>query len=203
MKCYAYVRVSTKEQDEEVQKRAIEEFAKSKGIEIVEWFIDKGVSGAVPAAQRPAFKEMLNKLQSSDIKCVVAWALDRLGRSMLDTLTTVQRLEESGVRVITVKEEFLQILDPSIRSLILTIFAWVAEQERRRIRERQEEAWKQGKQKGRPPKLPTNTLLKYLEKCKGLSLKDIWKIMKADGINVSYYTVVKKVKELRKQGVIK
>jgi len=103
-------------------------------------------------------------------ECIVAWSLDRFGRTMLDTLNTVLELERQGYKVITVKEEWLQTLDDNIRKLILSILAWVAEFERRRIRERQEEAWRQGKQKGRPLKVPDEVLLGYLKEYGRLGL---------------------------------
>ncbi|MEM4847686.1 MAG: recombinase family protein, partial [Thermosphaera sp.] len=59
VKAFAYIRVSTREQDEDVQRKAIEEFAYRNGIEIVEWFIDKGVSGSLPFSQRPSSQQLL------------------------------------------------------------------------------------------------------------------------------------------------
>jgi len=91
------------------------------------------------------------------------------------------------------------MLDPNIRKLILSIFAWVAEFERQRIRERQEEAWRQGKQKGRPPKASLEVIKQYLKKYPNLTLKDIWKIMKADGYSISYRTLLEKAKMLNQQ----
>jgi DNA invertase Pin-like site-specific DNA recombinase len=41
MRCVAYIRVSTKELDENIQMSSIMEFSKSRGIEILEWYIDK------------------------------------------------------------------------------------------------------------------------------------------------------------------
>ena len=196
MRCVAYIRVSTKEQDEEVQRKAIREFAKQRGIEVVEWYIDKGESGAKSFRERPQARKMLEELETVKPDCVVAWSLDRLGRTMLDTLNTVIKIENRGVKVITVKEEWLQTLDNNIRKLILSILAWVAEFERRRIRERQEEAWAQGKQKGRPPKVSDEVILRYLKKYQGLSKKDIWKIMSKDGFEISYDRFLRRLKKL-------
>jgi Site-specific recombinases, DNA invertase Pin homologs len=129
----------------------------------------------------------------------------RLGRTMLDTLNTVIKLEEKNIRVITIKEEFLQTLDQNIRRLILSILSWVAEFERRRMRERQEEAWRQGKQKGRPQKVSDTTILKYYKIYvaeRGVSIKDMWKIMKGDGIDISYHRLLERLKELKRQGKI-
>ena len=113
MRGVAYVRVSTREQDEEVQRRAIEDFARRRGIEIVGWYVDKGESGAKPFKSRPGARRLLEELEGKRPDVVVAWSLDRLGRTMLDTLSTVMELEDRGYRVVTVKEEWLQTLDDS------------------------------------------------------------------------------------------
>jgi len=201
MKGVAYIRVSTKEQDEEVQRKAIEEFAKARGIEIVKWYVDKGVSGSKVFKERPEASRLLEELEQHKPDVIIAWSLDRLGRTMLDTLNTVINLENKGYKVVTVKEEWLQSLNDNIRKLILSILSWVAEFERRRIRERQEEAWRQGKQKGRPPKIRDKELERYLKKYPTLSLRAITDLINAErhrkGLpEVSYYTVYAKAKKL-------
>jgi len=205
LKCVAYIRVSTKEQDEEVQRKAIEDYAGRQKVEIAEWYVDKGESGAVPFKNRPAANKMLEDLGKIKPECVLSWSIDRLGRSMLDTMNTIIELESRGVRVITVKEEFLQTLDPNIRKLILSILSWVAEYERRRIKERQEEAWKHGKQKGRPPKVSDHIIKQYYKQYvaeRGLSVRDMWKIMRADGHEISYDRLLKRIKMMAKRGEI-
>ena len=206
MRCVAYVRVSTREQDEEVQRSAIEEFARSRGLDVLAWYVDKGESGAKPFRDRPGASRLLEDLRKLQPQCVLAWSIDRLGRSMLDTMNTILELESHGIRVVTVKEEFLQTLDPNIRKLILSILSWVAEYERRRIRERQEEAWRQGKRKGRPPKVSDDVLLRYYSKYvagMGLTLRDLWKIMNADGVGISYSTLRQRVRRLVEEGRIR
>ncbi len=199
MRCVAYIRVSTKEQDEEVQRRGLEEFAKARSIEVVKWYVDKGESGAKLFRDRPSASQLLTELDSLKPDCILVWAIDRLGRGMLDTMSTILMLEQRGVKVISKREEFLQMLDPNMRKLILSIFAWVAEFERQRIRERQEEAWRQGKQKGRPEKASIEIVKQYLLRYTNLALKDVWKIMKADGYDISYRTLLQKAKMLRQQ----
>lgn len=206
MKCVAYIRVSTREQDEEVQRSAIEEFAKTRGLDVSAWYVDKGESGAKPFKDRPGASRLLEDLGKLQAQCVLSWSIDRLGRSMLDTMNTVLELESRGVRVITVKEEFLQTLDPNIRKLILSILSWVAEYERKRIRERQEEAWKQGKQRGRPPKVSDDIILKYYKQYvigHKLSLTAMLKLMKEDGYNISYSRLKQRVRKLKQEGKIK
>ena len=96
----------------------------------------------------------------------------------------------------SVKEEWLQTLDENVRKLLLSVLAWFAEFERKRIRERQLEAWSQGKQKGRSRKLRPEIVERCLKKYNTLPLSSVLKIMRADGINVSYSTLRNYVKEL-------
>ena len=198
MKCVAYIRVSTREQDEEIQRKSIEEFCKSRGISILGFYIDKGESGRKIFIDRPSAGQLLEDIERIKPSCIVSWSLDRLGRTMVDTLNTVLEFEKKGVKVLTVKEEWLQTLDDNIRRLVLSILSWVAEFERRRIRERQEEAWRMGKQKGRPPKVRDDVILKYLKRYQGLSKKDIWRIMKSNGHDISYDRFLKRLKKLVK-----
>jgi len=205
MKGVAYIRVSTKEQDEEVQRSAIEDFVKRRNIEILKWYVDK-TSGAKMFKDRDGARELLKDLDSLKPDCVISWSLDRLGRNMLDTMSTTLEFEKRGIRVITIKEEFLQTIDPNLRQLLLSIFSWIAEFERRRIRERQEEAWRQGKQKGRPKKVSDPLLLKFFNEYyvkKGLSLKDVCRLMNASGHEISYETIRKRIKKLEAEGKIK
>jgi len=190
MRAVAYIRVSTKEQDENVQRKAIKEFSKTRNIEIFEWYVDKGESGSKPFRERPEALRLLNELELLKPEAIIVYAIDRVGRSMLDTVQTLLELESKNIAVISVKEEWLQSLDSNIRKLILSILSWVAEFERKRIRERQLSAWEAGKQKGRPRKVKDSTIEHYLKRYgkAGLSLHAIWKIMKSSGYDISYET---------------
>ena len=201
VKAVAYIRVSTKEQDEMVQARAIKEYAEKNDIEIVKWYVDKGESGAKPFTERPSASRLLSELPETRPEALVAWSLDRIGRSMLDIVETVMKLERSGLRVITVKEEWLRTLDPNIRNLILSVLAFVADFERRRMRERQQEAWRQGKQKGRPPKITLEEVERYINKYPDLPISALTVVINADRRRhrkppVSYHTVREKLKQL-------
>ncbi|MEM1606878.1 MAG: recombinase family protein [Candidatus Bathyarchaeia archaeon] len=196
LKAVAYVRVSTREQDEWVQRHAIEKFCHERGIDILEWYVDKGESGAKPFAERPSAQRLLSELSATKPDLIVAWSLDRLGRTMLDTMNMVLALEESGFRVVTVREEWMQALDEGVRRLILSILSWVAEFERKRIRERQLEAWEAGKQKGRPKKVQDEVIRKYMNRYRGLSIRAVWKIMRGDGLDISYDHLRRRLKQM-------
>jgi len=199
----AYIRVSTREQDEKIQRKAILDFAERKRCIILEWYIDAGQSGAKPFKSRPEASRLLNELERIKPKSVIVFALDRLGRDMQDTVNTVLELEEKGIKVISVKEEWMQSLDPNIRKLILSIMAWVAEFERRRIRERQLAAWRAGKQKGRPStSIPWGDVLKRLEK--EWTKKNVWRWLVTDRkIKISYEQFLRRLnKYMKKHNII-
>lgn len=186
LKAVCYIRVSTKEQDEKTQLKALKQYAKQNNIEIVEVYVDKGESGGKVFIERPAARKLLNEIDLIKPDIILSWSIDRLGRTMIDTINTITSFEKMGYKVVTIKEEWMRTLNENIRNLILGILAWAAEFERKRMKERREEAWRQGKQKGRPVKIKDETLIKYFNKYYYLNKKDIWKIMKQDGYNISY-----------------
>ena len=88
-----------------------------------------------------------------EFEVLVIWALDRLGRSLADNVALVSKLSDCGVRIVSVQESWMDTGTP-VRDLLLSIFSWIAEMERERLRERTraglERARAQGKQIGRP-----------------------------------------------------
>lgn len=94
-------------------------------------FSDVGVSGAMLAATRPGFADLLSKVRSGDT--VYVYAVDRLGRDALDVQATVRRLIEAGV---TVEVRGLGPIGRGVGELILAVLAQVADMERLRIAER-------------------------------------------------------------------
>ena len=86
MKCVAYIRVSTREQDEYIQRRAIEDFARTKGFAILQYYIDKGESSAKSFKERPVAQQLLEDIEKLQARCVIAWSIDRLGRTIFTTL---------------------------------------------------------------------------------------------------------------------
>src|SRR4051794_16905030 len=91
---FAYVRVSTSDQVNSNQVVEIE----AAGFAIEERrIVAESISGSVPAARRPGFARLLERLENGDV--LVVSRLDRLGRSALDVRETVDRLAAMGVRV--------------------------------------------------------------------------------------------------------
>lgn len=122
----AYFRVSTGDQSIEAQRAAMPGPFDQE-------FSDVGVSGAMLAASRPGFAELLTKVRSGDT--VYVYAVDRLGRDALDVQATVRKLIDGGV---TVDVRGLGPIGRGVGELILAVLAQVADMERHRIAERTE-----------------------------------------------------------------
>jgi DNA invertase Pin-like site-specific DNA recombinase len=88
-----YVRVSTDKQTVENQLRELRLIAERRGWEVVEEYHDAGISGAKGRKERPGLDKMLQEAQRHRFDVVMAWAIDRLGRSLIDLLGTIQTLE--------------------------------------------------------------------------------------------------------------
>jgi len=192
MRLVAYVRVSRDDEQPENQEHAIFRWAAERGHQVVETVRDVGVSGALPPAQRPGWQRvMLQLLESAD--GVVVYALDRVARSLWDLAAVVRELEAKGKVLMSVREEWLQNVDPRVRQLIISVLGWAAEMEREFIRERTREALArlkaQGKLVGRPPKWSEQTRRRIIDLVRrGLTLKEACKL-----VGVGYTTALKRL----------
>jgi DNA invertase Pin-like site-specific DNA recombinase len=139
-----YARVSTDDQRSALQHDAL----MAAGCRRV--FEDR-ITGAV--FKRKGLTRALRALKRGDE--LVVWKLDRLGRSMLETITIVLQLDRRGIAFRSLTESF--DTKTAIGRGVLAFIAAVAEDERERIRERTRAglaaARKRGSRLGRPPKL--------------------------------------------------
>jgi Resolvase, N terminal domain len=92
-----YVRVSTDSQTVENQIRELWQVAERRGWEVVEVYNDAGISGAKGRNGRPGLDSMLKDASRRRFDVAMAWAIDRLGRSLTDLLHIIQHLEACGV----------------------------------------------------------------------------------------------------------
>lgn len=144
MELIGYARVSTADQNPELQETALLEAGCSR------IFMDKA-SGSL--AERDQLTAALEYLRPGDVVCV--WRLDRLGRSLKHLVQTVADLEARGVGFRSLTEN-IDTTTPTGR-LVFHIFASLAEFERDLIRERTiaglEAARARGRRGGRKPSL--------------------------------------------------
>ena len=196
---YGYLRVSTADQDENSQRRGVDEFAAKKGMKIDEYVIDHGLSGAKEFKDR-AIGEMINKLQKGDT--VIASEISRIGRRLVLVLDFIKICTEKGVIFHTVKDRYT--IEDSVQSkVILTVMGLCAEIERDLVRQRTREGLArtraQGTILGRPVGRRTAIEKHKLYKkfglirdllAEGVSHRQIAKIMK-----VNRNTIDKLIKE--------
>lgn len=150
MATFAYGRVSTADQTTENQRQEIER----AGIVIDYWFADEGVSGKVPAAQRPQFAQLQQQIRAGET--LVVSKLDRLGRDAQDVGATIKALAARRIEVIVLQLGKLDLTSPAGK-LMLTMLGAVAEMERDLLVERTQAGLARAKQQGTELGRPTKT----------------------------------------------
>jgi DNA invertase Pin-like site-specific DNA recombinase len=138
MRVFGYSRVSTSEQADEgvslaAQRQQITGYAMMKGWTIAEHFIERGVSGSLPLADRPEGGRLLATIGKGDV--LVVAKLDRAFRSAADALTVLEELKAQGVGLHMI-DLGGDVINNGVSKMVFTILAAVAEGERDRLRER-------------------------------------------------------------------
>jgi DNA invertase Pin-like site-specific DNA recombinase len=90
-----YTRVSTDHQTTENQARELRAIADRMGWEIVKVYTDHGISGAKSREKRPSFDALAK--DASRRRLVMAWSVDRLGRSLQDLVGFLSDLHAYGI----------------------------------------------------------------------------------------------------------
>src|SRR5215475_5372020 len=92
-----YTRVSTDGQSVENQRRELLAVAERRGWEVVKEHSDHGISGSMGRDKRPAFDRMLKGATRREFDMIVAWSVDRLGRSMQHLVAFLGEVHAAGV----------------------------------------------------------------------------------------------------------
>ena len=87
-----YLRVSTIDQTTANQERELREIAGRMGCEIVRVYKDHGISGTRGRDKRPAFDKLCRDAARREFDVVMAWSVDRLGRSLQDLVGFLSEL---------------------------------------------------------------------------------------------------------------
>lgn len=151
MAVYGYVRVSTERQADEgeslgQQERKIKGYALMQGMILDRVFIERGVSGAKPLADRPEGAVLLEILAPGDV--VITSKLDRMFRSAVDALNICDLLKSENISLHMI-DLGGDVTGNGISKLVFTILSAVAEAERDRIRERIRDMKTDQRQRGR------------------------------------------------------
>src|SRR3979409_580919 len=92
-----YLRVSTLDQTTANQERELREVASRISCEIVKVYKDHGISGAKGRDRRPAFDALCRDATQRRFELVMAWSVDRLGRSLQDLIGFLSELHSLGI----------------------------------------------------------------------------------------------------------
>lgn len=170
-----YHRVSTLDQDPHLADSELTAHAARLG-GAVTLRVSEQASGAWNG--RPGLQRVLDAAQRGQVDAVLVWKLDRFGRSALDLLANIRKLEDAGVRFVALTQGIdIKPGGDAMGRLMLTMLAAVAEFERELIRERTmlglAKARAEGKRIGRPHEAgPSQAKVRSL-RAKGVSWADV------------------------------
>jgi DNA invertase Pin-like site-specific DNA recombinase len=140
-----YLRVSTLDQHPETQGIELRQFARQRGYDIVEEYVDHGVSGT--KVRRPALDRLLKDAHRRRFDAVLVWSCDRLARSTKHFLQVLDELNELGIQFHS-QREAIDTEGPLGRAIIVIISA-ISELEKSLIVERVRAGMRRAKLEGR------------------------------------------------------
>jgi DNA invertase Pin-like site-specific DNA recombinase len=146
--------------------------AAQRGLEVVEEYVDHGISGA--RARRPALDRLMTDARRGRFDVVLVWACDRLARSTKHFLETLDELNYLGVQFASFREQ-LDTGGPLGRAVVVIISA-IAELERSLIVERVKAGMRRARLEGRhigrrPLDIDRAAILR--DRARGLSLTQV------------------------------
>jgi DNA invertase Pin-like site-specific DNA recombinase len=129
-----YLRVSTVDQTTANQERELREIAGRMRCEITKVYKDHGISGAKGRDKRPQFDALCKAAARREFDVVMAWSVDRLGRSLQDLVAFLGELHAVGIDLF-LHQQGLDTTTPAGKAMfgMLGVFA---EFERAMIQER-------------------------------------------------------------------
>src|SRR5262245_47605315 len=148
-----YLRVSTQDQTTSNQEHELRRAAERASWQVAKVYKDHGISGAKGRNGRPAFDALCRDATKRQFDVVMAWNVDRLGRSLKDLVAFLSELHALGIDLF-LHQQGLDTTTPAGKAMfqMLGVFA---EFERSIIQERVraglQRARREGKRLGRPP----------------------------------------------------
>jgi DNA invertase Pin-like site-specific DNA recombinase len=129
-----YLRVSTIDQTTANQERELREIAARMSCEIVKVYKDHGISGAKGRDKRPAFDKLCRDAARLEFDMVMAWSVDRLGRSLQDLVGFLSELHTLKIDLF-LRQQGLDTTTPAGKAMFQMMGVF-AEFERAMIAER-------------------------------------------------------------------
>ena len=133
-----YCRVSSDQQAErgtiDAQIDYAETYVKLHGIKVYKYYCDDGVTGMMPLEERPHGKELLRDADAGKFNTVFVYKIDRLGRSMRETIRATYQLNDIGVTLRSMTEPF--DMTTAVGRFMMQLLANMADLERNTFLER-------------------------------------------------------------------
>jgi DNA invertase Pin-like site-specific DNA recombinase len=153
-----YVRVSTDHQTIKNQQHELEAVAERHGWTVMSVFKDQGISGAKGRDERPGFARLMQAVSRKEVDIVMAWSVDRLGRSLVELVGMLQELHAKHVDLY-LHQQGIDTTTPAGKAMFQMMGVF-AEFERAIIKERVHaglaRARAEGKQLGRPAEVASD-----------------------------------------------
>jgi putative DNA-invertase from lambdoid prophage Rac len=134
VRCCLYLRVSTSDQNCDLQRRELIEYCQRRAWEITETYTDLGISGS--KASRPALDKLMRDASRRKFDAVCVYKLDRFGRSVLNLSQSLAALDSYGIRFVSVSQGLDTDQSNPTSRLLLNILSSVASFELDLIKER-------------------------------------------------------------------
>jgi DNA invertase Pin-like site-specific DNA recombinase len=192
MRIGIYARVSTREQNCDLQLRDLRAYCAARQFDVVREYVDLGQSGTKDT--RPALNELMADARKRKLDAVLVWRFDRFARSTKHLLLSLEEFRALGIQFISYQEN-IETGTP-LGQAVFVIVAAVAQLERDLICERVNagirNARARGKRLGRPRQyVDPETILEL--QAAGMSLRQI-----ASKLGVGYGTVRDRLASERK-----
>ena len=118
-----YARVSTRDQNCELQLAELQQYAERRGFEVLGEYVDRGISGSKDS--RPQLNRLMAEAHQRKFDAIVVWKIDRFGRSLKHLVTALADLAAYGIAFISLRDN-LDLSTPSGR-LMFHVVAALAE----------------------------------------------------------------------------
>lgn len=206
LRLYSYCRVSTKQQELENQRRAIDKFIKnnSEKYEIIEAFEEEKSA----FVERPSYEKMLDMLydKENNIDGIIIQRLDRIGRSVKDLSNLIDKLEKNNKKIIATEQNINT--DTIEGKLLVGLLSVIAEFNANLFKERSREGRerylaekdengnlinKWGRNKIEIPEKLKKEIIKLYKS--GFGTTFLSKFLKSKGIDISVNTVYRRLRE--------
>jgi DNA invertase Pin-like site-specific DNA recombinase len=182
-----YLRVSTAGQTVENQRQDLQRVADQRGWELVETYIDHGISGAKGRDKRPALERLCKDAARGRFDIVAAWAIDRLGRSLSHLAAMLEELQQLRVGLY-LHQQAIDSSTPAGKAM-LAMCGVFAEFERAMLVERINAGLARAKSQGKKLGRPTSTTHRTEARVHAMRKKGYGKLKIARELGIGTSTV--------------